>query len=236
MSAPRLLLLSSSRYGNLPPFAHAATAIQAHFAEVSTVCFIPYAQPGGISYAAYTAEVQAHLGAWGLEVQGLHEALDPVLALQQAEGIFTGGGNTFLLLRTLYEKALMEPLRAAIARGVPYLGSSAGSNLAGLTIGTTNDMPIVYPPSFEALGVIPFNLNPHYPRAEDSLHRGETRDQRLLEFCQVNPQPVLALREDGMLWGAGTRLWLGDTSPGRWFRAGQAPVEIPAGADLPPWT
>ena len=235
MSTPNLLLLSSSRFRDLPAFAHAAAEIRAHFQGVPDICFIPYANPGAMGLDAYTDKIKAQFAELGLSVRGLHEALDPVTALAQTQGIFTGGGNTFLLLKTLYELDLMEPLRAAIARGVPYMGSSAGSNLAGLTIGTTNDMPIVYPPSFDALGVLPFNLNPHYPREEDSLHRGETRAERIYEFCQVNPQPVLALRENGWLQVQGPRILVEGGAPARLFRSGQVPVEIPAGSDLAPW-
>lgn len=132
------------------------------FLQTDEILFVPYARPSGISYDEYTEAPRKAFGQKNISVKGIHEFSNPKEAIQNAKAIFVGGGNTFLLLKTLYELDLMETLKAVVAKGIPYMGSSAGSNLTGMTVGTTNDMPIVYPPSFEALGFLPFNINPHY--------------------------------------------------------------------------
>ena len=133
-----------------------------------------------MTHDAYTEAARGRLRDMGFDVAGLHEAADPVAAVMEAEAVFVGGGNTFVLLRELYETGALEALRERALGGMPYMGSSAGSNLAGLTVGTTNDMPIVEPPSFDALALVPFQINPHYMDPDpDSTHKGETREQRL---------------------------------------------------------
>ena len=147
-----------------------------NFLQSDEILFIPYARPSGMSFKKYTAAPQVAFAQKNVSVKGIHEFENPKEAIRNAKAIFTGGGNTFLLLKTLYELDLMETLKTTIENGTPYMGSSAGSNITGLTIGTTNDMPIVYPPSFEALGFLPFNLNPHYLDPDtNSTHKGETR-------------------------------------------------------------
>ena len=144
--------------------------------------------------------------------------------VEAAEAVFVGGGNSFRLLAEIYRLGLLEPLRARVLAGTPYIGSSAGTNLAGKTIGTTNDMPIVHPPSFVGLGLVPFNFNPHYLDPDpNSTHKGETRDARILEFHELNPQPVLALREPAMLRREGDRLTLRGAAGARLFRRGEDP-------------
>lgn len=170
------------------------------FLGVDEIIFIPYARPSGVTYDEYTEAPKKAFATRNIKVKGLHEFSDPKEAILNAKAIFTGGGNTFLLLKTLYELNLIDALRDAVSRGIPYMGSSAGSNITGLTIGTTNDMPIVYPPSFEALGFLPFNLNPHYLDPDpNSTHRGETRETRIKEFHKFNSQAVLGLREGSWL-------------------------------------
>ena len=154
--------------------------LQLHFKDCKTILFIPYARPGGISHDEYTAKVALAFAKINIAVKGIHEFEDPASAIQDAEGIFTGGGNTFLLVSQLYKNNIMTVLAETVKNGTPYLGTSAGSNICGLTMQTTNDMPIIYPPSFQTLGLIPFNLNPHYLDADkQSTHMGETRETRI---------------------------------------------------------
>ncbi len=170
------------------------------FIQTDEILFIPYAQPGGISYEAYTQKVQEAVKDLQIKVYGLHEFEDKPTAIRRAKSIFTGGGNTFLLLKTLYNLDVVDCLRETILQGTPYIGTSAGSNITGKTIGTTNDMPIVYPPSFEALGILPFNINPHFLVADpNSTHKGETREQRIEEFLTQNDIAVLGLKEGSWL-------------------------------------
>jgi dipeptidase E len=196
----------------------------------SELLFIPYAQPGGISYDQYTSYPRKALKSLGLVVKGIHEYENETAAIEKAEAIFIGGGNTFLLLKTLYEKKLIRPLRQAVQNGTRYMGSSAGSNVAGLSIGTTNDMPIVYPPSFEALAFVPFNINPHYldPKPDDT-HMGETRETRIKEFHVQNSQAVIGLREGSWLRVKNDRYFLGGDLTARLFNPSQEPRELEPG-------
>lgn len=203
------------------------------YGAYSDILFIPYARPSGISHDTYTEKASAFFTSMGKNLVGLHTFSDLVQAIHNAEAIFTGGGNTFLLLQQLYAHNLIEPLRAVLKSGVPYLGTSAGSNITGLTIGTTNDMPIVYPPSFDALQLVPFNINPHYQDPVDgSTHMGETRETRIGEFLQFNSQPVIGLREGSWIYLDGDRAELQGTLPARLFKQNQKPVELEAGSDL----
>ena len=150
------------------------------FSETEEVLFIPFARPGGISHDTYTEKASEAFSKIGKRLFGIHTFDDPVSALANAKGVFTGGGNTFVLVNQLYSSGLMAPLRKAIFDGLPYLGTSAGSNICGINMQTTNDMPIVYPPSFKTLGAIPFNINPHYLDPDPtSTHMGETREERI---------------------------------------------------------
>jgi dipeptidase E len=180
-------------------------------------------------------KVRDAVASWGFEVEGIHSyAGREVEAVREAQAIFVGGGNTFLLLKTLYEKNLVEAIRSRVLEdGVPYMGSSAGTNVATRSIHTTNDMPIVYPPSFDALKLVPFNINPHYLDPEpDSKHKGETREQRIQEFHELNEQRVLGLREGTSLLIDGESVRLIGLHAARLFQPGQQPVEYPAGSDL----
>jgi dipeptidase E len=207
--------------------------LKEHFASCKSVLFIPYARPGGISHEDYTQKVETVFKTIALEVKGLHEFSNPIEALQQAEGIFTGGGNTFLLVSQLYENKVMDVLKQTLETGTPYLGTSAGSNICGLTMQTTNDMPIIYPPSFATLGVIPFNLNPHYLDPDvNSTHMGETRETRIKEFHQFNTAAVLGLREGSWLEVKGNSIILRGTLTARLFRANQETVELESGSEL----
>jgi len=200
------------------------------FIQSNELLFIPFARPSGISFDAYTIKVQNALKDKGVKVRGLHEFHDMKKAVQDAKAIFIGGGNTFLLLKTLYDLDLMHLLRVQVAKGVPYVGTSAGSNLTGLTIGTTNDMPIVYPPSFDALGLLPFNINPHYLDPDPaSTHKGETRETRIEEFHQFNSQPVVGLREGSWLRVDEGVIRLEGALTARLFKPNLNPIELAPG-------
>ena len=167
------------------------------------------------------------LPKFGKKVVGLHSFDDPVAAIHSAKGVFTGGGNTFVLVSQLYQNKVMEPLRQAIFNGLPYLGTSAGSNICGVSMKTTNDMPIVYPPSFKTLGVIPFNINPHYlDPIEGDTHMGETRETRIKEFHTQNNVAVVGLREGSWLSVKGDEILLKGTHSARIFEKNKDAYEL----------
>lgn len=204
-----------------------------HFEQCKTILFIPFARPSGISHDEYTKKVALAFAKINKEVIGIHEFNDFSDAIKNAEGIFTGGGNTFLLVSQLYKNNLMGLLSDTIKNGTAYLGTSAGSNICGLTMQTTNDMPIIYPPSFQTLGLIPFNLNPHYLDPDlQSKHMGETRETRINEFHSFNTIPVLGLREGSWLDVKGAKITLKGNLTARLFRQNQIPEEIESGKDL----
>jgi dipeptidase E len=207
--------------------------LQLHFKDCKTILFIPYARPGGISHDEYTAKVALAFAKINIAVKGIHEFKNPASAIQDAEGIFTGGGNTFLLVSQLYKNNIMAVLAETVKNRTPYLGTSAGSNICGLTMQTTNDMPIIYPPSFQTLGLIPFNLNPHYLDADkQSTHMGETRETRIQEFHAFNTVPILGLREGSWLDVKGEKITLKGDLSARLFRQNQIPEELQSGSDL----
>ncbi|WP_271424279.1 dipeptidase PepE [Aequorivita sinensis] len=203
------------------------------FKDTEEVIFIPYARPGGISHDNYTEKAAKVFDKIGKKIIGLHTFEDPVAAIKNAKGVFTGGGNTFVLVSALYKFELMQPLREAIFNGMPYMGTSAGSNICGVSMQTTNDMPIVYPPSFKTLGVIPFNLNPHYLDPDPtSKHMGETRETRIAEFHTQNTIPVVGLREGSWLRVKGDEIILKGDLDARVFKQGKKPYEISSGTAL----
>jgi dipeptidase E len=203
------------------------------FEHCKTILFIPYARPGGISHVEYTAKVALAFSKINKEIIGIHEFEDATTAINKAEGIFTGGGNTFLLVSQLYKYNIMTVLAEAVKKGIPYLGTSAGSNICGLTMQTTNDMPIIYPPSFQTLRLIPFNLNPHYLDPDlQSKHMGETRETRINEFHSFNSIPVLGLREGSWLVLKGEKIILKGKLTARLFKQNNSPVEIETETEL----
>ncbi len=204
-----------------------------HFQNCTTILFIPFARPSGIPHDDYTAKVALAFAKINKTVKGIHEFEDAAMAIENAEAIFTGGGNTFLLVSQLYTNNIMGVLAETIQNGTPYLGTSAGSNICGLTIQTTNDMPIIYPPSFRTLGLVPFNLNPHYlDDNPESEHMGETREERINEFHIFNSFPVLGLREGSWIEVKGEEITLRGNLPARLFRQNQKPTELQIGTDL----
>ena len=207
--------------------------LQLHFKNCKTVIFIPFARPSGISHDEYTSKAAVAFAKINIELKGIHTFENQKEAIQNAEGFFTGGGNTFLLVTQLYKNDLMNILAETVKKGTPYLGTSAGSNICGLTMQTTNDMPIIYPPSFQTLGLIPFNLNPHYLDADNqSKHMGETRETRIKEFHAFNSLPVLGLREGSWLDVKGNKIILKGNLQARLFRQNQSPEELESGSDL----
>lgn len=197
------------------------------FQGIKEVTFIPYARPGGISFKEYTQVVRKALSPLGLSVKGLDEYAHPIEGLSEGEAFFTGGGNTFLLVKSLHELGLMNVLKKEVLFGKPYLGCSAGSNIAGINMQTTNDMPIVYPPSFCTMGLVPFNLNVHYLDPILGLaHNGETRETRIIEFLHQNHYPVVGLREGSWIRCIGDKTFLGGDLSARIFESGKDPYEI----------
>jgi dipeptidase E len=214
MPDKRLLLLSNSKNFGQGYLEHAETPIKDFLGKrVRKVLFIPFAA-ARYTFDEFADSVRERFEHIGYELDALHISDDPRQAIQDAEAIIVGGGNTFHLLHHLYLRGLIETIRARVSAGVPYIGWSAGSNIACPTIKTTNDMPIIEPSSFEALGLVPFQINPHYLDAHPEGHQGETREERLLEFVEVNRDVyVVGLREGSMLRIEGRRVRLiGDKS------------------------
>jgi dipeptidase E len=228
----RLLLISNSTAHGGGYLDHCAAAISALLAPSATrVLFVPYAIRDRDGYAARARE---RFAALGCALDSVHEAPSgPVRAVEDAQAIFIGGGNTFRLIDALWRNDLIEPLRRRVRFGIPYIGASAGSNVACPSIRTTNDMPIVAPPSFAALGLVPFNINPHYQDPiPGSTHMGETREQRIAEFHEENSRPVVGLREGSWLVVEDRAVLLQGASAARLFRRGEAPVECAVGTRL----
>lgn len=230
------VLLGSGGYRTPERVILITEAMRSFFGDISRLLFVPYALADHDGYIRAMTERGIHAG---YELDGIHRHANPVQAVQKAEGIFVGGGNTFRLLTTLYRLGLVEGIRDRVKAGLPYLGISAGSNIAGPTIRTTNDMPIVQPPSFDALGLVPFQVNPHYFNGKTYVqqgetlveHFGETRDDRLREFHEENETPVVGLWEAAILRCEGKRLEL-SAAPARVFRRGETPVDVSPGEDL----
>jgi dipeptidase E len=226
----RLLLISSSMVHGYGYLDHCMGELKDFLGETRQILFVPFALH---DLGGYAATVSQRLESEGITVDSLHQAADPASAVENAQAIFVGGGNTFRLLDTLYRLDLVHALRARVMGGVPYMGTSAGSNLACPTIMTTNDMPIVQPPSFKALNLVPFQLNPHYQDPDPgSTHKGETRETRLREYHEMNDSTVVGLREGSMLAVKGDRMVLKGTVGARVFVKGQTARETEPGEDL----
>jgi len=225
-----VLLLSNSTAPGQRYLEHALDEVLGLFGARRRLVFVPFALA---DHDGYTAQVQRALAPLGVRVTGAHEG-DPVRQIEDAEAIFVGGGNTFRLVKALHELGLMGPIRARVAAGAPYLGSSAGTNVAAPSLRTTNDMPIVQPPSFETLGLVPFQINPHYLDPDPaSTHQGETREERIVQFLEENDVPVLGMREGTWLTVGERTCRLGGVDAGaRLFRRGVPPVEVASGTDL----
>lgn len=231
MSDRKLLLLSNSRNADGAFLEHAREAIASHLGGATRVLFVPYAGVT-ISADAYTAFVRTAFAESGVAVQSVHESPDPREAVSNAEAIVIGGGNTFRLLERLQHHDLLEAIRARIALGVPYIGWSAGSVVAGPTIGTTNDMPIVAPAGFAGLGLVDFHINAHFTDAHPPGFRGETRRERLAEFLVINPSArVVGLPEGSWLRVVGREIALAGPHDAFCFRRAGTQT-LKAGAEL----
>ena len=226
----RILLISNSTLFGSGYLDHAAAEIQDFLRDFKRVLFVPYALHDRDDYAATASSRFERLG---YELRSIHASSDPIKAVNETEAIFIGGGNTFRLLKALYDFDLLGPIRRRVEDGMPYIGSSAGSNVAAPTIKTTNDMPIVEPPSFAALGLVPFQINPHFLDPDpNSRHMGETRETRLLQFLEENDTPVAGLREGAMIRIENGETTLKGSTGARIFRKGLEPLEVSPGARL----
>lgn len=229
----RLLLLSNSTTHGYGYLEHALNDISSFFGNsVKNIAFVPYAGVT-ISHDDYTRKVSEVFEQLGYSIRSVHTVEDPVRLIQSCDGIAVGGGNTFMLLKTMQENGVLEAIKEKVNDGIPYIGWSAGSNMACPTIRTTNDMPIAEPESFNALGLIPFQINPHYLDIHPEGFHGETREQRLLEFLEANRSTtVVGLREGTFLKVEGNKMNLGGKLNARIFQYGKKPIEMSASEDF----
>ncbi len=228
-----IIIASTSTLHGGDYLEYLSSELSEFFKSAASVLFIPYARPGGISHDDYTLKVSNAFKKIGKTVKGIHTFDNPAEAVKNAQGIFVGGGNTFVLVNQLYKNNLIDALKEAVQNGIPYLGTSAGSNICGLTINTTNDMPIVYPPGFKTLGLVPFNINPHYLDPDvNSTHMGETRETRIKEFHAFNSQPVIGLREGSWLAVSQNSIVLKGTLNARIFEYNKDPYEVSPDTEL----
>ena len=226
----RILLISNSTLYGSGYLDHAETEIRSFLGDAKRILFVPFALYDLDAYANLARE---RFKAMGYELESAHEVPDAPRAVNDVEAVFIGGGNTFRLLKALYDFDLLLPIRQRVAEGMPYIGSSAGSNVACPTIKTTKDMPIVQPPSFDALGLVPFQISPHYLDPDpNSTHMGETQEQRIIQFLEENSTPVVGLREGAMLRVEEGSTELKGASGARIFRRGYDPVEAEPGAKI----
>ena len=226
----RLLLISNSTLHGSRYLDHAEAEIRDLLGKSARVLFIPFAVHDRGSYAA---KAEKRLYEMGFSLISIHDVSNMPRTIDEADAIFVGGGNTFRLLKGLYDCDLLGPIRRRVAAGAPYIGSSAGSIVACPTLKTTKDMPVVQPPSFEALGLVPFQISPHYLDPDpSSTHMGETQEERIMQFLEENDQPVVGLREGSILWVQAGAVTLKGPNMARIFRRGEEPVEVSPGSDL----
>jgi dipeptidase E len=230
MTTQRVLLISNSTLYGSGYLDHAESEIRDFLGDTGRVLFVPYAL---YDRDAYGSMAQKRFKVMGYEMDSIHTGTDPKQAVNDADAIFIGGGNTFRLLKALYDFDLIDLVRRRVAEGMPYVGSSAGSNVAGLTIRTTKDMPIVQPPSFDALGLVNFQISPHFLDPDpSSTHMGETQEERILQFLEENDVTVMGLREGAMVRTESGSSILKGSSGARVFRRGHEPVEVNPGENL----
>lgn len=226
----RSLLISNSTVHAQGYLDHVEDEIRDFLGAATRILFFPFALHDRDGYAE---KAKARFATMGYEMTSAHDATDPEKAVEEADAIFIGGGNTFRLLKALQDLGFIDPIRRRVRDGVPYIGSSAGSNVAGPTIKTTKDMPIVQPRSFDSLGLVPFQISPHFQDPDpNSIHMGETQEERILQFLEENETPVLGMREGAWVRAEKGRVVLGGSRGARIFRRGESPVEKTTGDEI----
>jgi dipeptidase E len=229
-SAPRILLVSNSTVHGRGYLDHVEQQIKSFLGSTRRVLFFPFAL---LERDSYAAKVKARLAAMGYSLETAHAVPDTHKAIEQTDAIFIGGGNTFRLLKALQDLEFLEPIRRKVKSGAPYIGSSAGSNVAGPTIKTTKDMPIVQPRSFDSLGLVPFQISPHFQDPDpDSRHMGETQEERIVQFLEENEAPVVGIREGAWLVCENGTVTLRGEAGARIFRPGEVPLEAKPGDNI----
>ncbi len=228
-----LLLISNSTLHGSGYLDHCANEIKKLLENCKNVLFIPYARPSGMTHEEYTKIAKDRFNKMNLKLSGIHEYSDPKDSVDNAEALFIGGGNSFVLLDGLYKARIIDNIQKKVSEGMPYVGTSAGSNVACKSIMTTNDMPIMYPPSFKALELVPFNINPHYLDPDpNSKHMGETRETRIKEFHFYNSEYVVGLREGAMLHIVDNNITLKGSTGARIFIKNKDAEEFKPGDSL----
>jgi dipeptidase E len=226
----RILLISNSTVHGRGYLDHVEEQIKMFLGDARKILFFPFALYDRDDYAA---KAKLRFAAMGYTLESAHATGNPKKAIDRADVLFVGGGNTFRLLKALQDCELVEPIRRKVKSGAPYIGSSAGSNVAGPTIKTTKDMPIVQPRSFDSLGLVPFQISPHYLDPDpNSTHMGETQEERILQFLEENETPVVGIREGAWMLMENGAITLKGESGARIFRRGEAPVEVTSGSEI----
>jgi dipeptidase E len=226
----RILLISNSTVHGRGYLDHAEEELKNFLGNAKRILFFPFALA---DHAGYAAKATARFAEMGYDVSSAHAASDPLKAIAETDAIFIGGGNTFRLLKALQDRDFIEPIRRRVRDGAPYIGSSAGSNVAGPTIKTTKDMPIVQPLSFDSLGLVPFQISPHFQDPDpNSTHMGETQEERIIQFLEENETPVLGMREGAWVRASRGSVVLGGSRGARIFRRGETPVEKTTGDEI----
>jgi dipeptidase E len=226
----RVLLISNSTVYGRGYLDHVENKIKSYLRNLKTVLFFPFAL---YDRDGYSAKARERFAEMGYLLESAHAVKDAGKAVAETDAIFIGGGNTFRLLKSLQDLELVDPIRRRVRAGAPYIGSSAGSNVAGPTIKTTKDMPIVQPRSFDSLGLVPFQISPHYQDPDpNSTHMGETQEERILQFLEENDTPVLGMREGAWVVCENGAVKLEGSNGARIFRRGEAPLEIKAGEEI----
>src|SRR6266404_6131716 len=229
-STPRILLISNSTVCGRGYLDHVEEEIKNFLGKIDNMIFFPFALHDRDAYSAKAAE---RFSAMGYALKSAHRVRDPKKSIEETNAVFIGGGNTFRLLKALQDLDLLDPIRRKIKDGAPYIGTSAGSNVAGPTIKTTKDMPIVQPRSFDSLGLVPFQISPHFQDPDpNSTHMGETQEERILQFLEENETPVVGIREGAWLVCENSAVTLKGDAGARIFRRGEAPVEAKPGDNI----